>query len=77
MTQQLKLKPDEMVCIWWSPQTGTFEFMCGSEAADDLLNGGMQKINGKPVRTHVVGKLPSQDATIVRATTTVGERIDV
>jgi len=71
------LKPDEMWCVWYSPETGTFEWICGPDAANDLLNGGMQKINGKPVRTHVVDIWPALKGIQVRATTTLGERYDV
>lgn len=71
------LEPDEMWCVWYSPQTGTFEWICGVKAAENLLNGGMQRINGKSVRIEIVDYVPSLKGITVRATTTQGERIDV
>lgn len=71
------LEPDEMWCVWHDPQTGIFEWICGPEIAKELLNGGMEKINGKPVRTEIVDIWPSLKGIQVRATTSIGERINV
>ena len=63
------VQPDEMICIWHSPTSGTFEFLCGPNVADELLNGGMRTINGKPCRVEVVDQ-PKLGGVHVRATTT-------
>lgn len=63
------LQPDEMISIWYSPTSGTFEWLCGPRAADDILNGGMRTINGKPCRVEVVDR-PKLGGVHVRATTT-------
>lgn len=65
------LKPDEMWCVWYSPGTGVFEFICGPDKADELLNGGMTKIDGMPVRVEVVDKWPRANGIQIRATSTV------
>ena len=63
------LKPDELMCIWSSHSTGTYEFLAGPDLADDLLNGGMLTINGKPVRVQVVDA-PKLGGIHIRATMT-------
>ena len=60
------LDPDEMMCIWCSPQSGTYEWLVGRELADDLLNGGMETINGNPVRLEVVDTNPRARALYER-----------
>lgn len=65
------LEPDEMWCVWSCPESGTYEWICGSERARDLLTGGMTKINGKPVRVEIVGEWPQINGVQIRAT---GER---
>jgi len=67
------LKPDELMCIWSSHSTGTYEFLVGSSLADDLLNGGMRTINGQPVRVEVVDE-PKLGGVHVRATMTAPVR---
>lgn len=59
-----------MLCVWHSPSTGIFEWICGPNIADELLHGGMTKINDKPVRVEVVDYWPSIKGIHVRATTT-------
>jgi hypothetical protein len=66
------VKPDEMWCVWYSPQTGTFEWICGAKAANDLFHGGMTKINDKPVvHLQIVDVWPELKGVHVRATTEV------
>lgn len=67
--EPLTLAPDELMCIWHSPASGTFEFLVGAELAQDILNGGMRTINGQPVRVYVVDA-PKLGGVHVRATTT-------
>lgn len=66
-----------MWCVWHSPETGMFEFICSPEVAHDLVKGGMEKINGKPVHVHVVDIWPEIKGIQVRATTSVGGGINV
>jgi len=63
------LDPDEMMCIWCSPQSGTYEWLVGRQLADELLNGGMETINGNPVRLEVVDT-PKLGGVHIRATMT-------
>lgn len=63
------LAPDEMMNVWHSEETGTFEFICGWKAARELLSGGMTKINDKPVKVEVVGHWPSIAGIQIRAST--------
>ncbi len=60
------LQPDEMMCVWHSP--GVYEWICGEDMARELLNGGMTKINGQPVRVEVVDRHPQLGGIQVRAT---------
>lgn len=64
------LNSDEMWCVWHDPQTGIFEWICGPKAANELLLGGMTKINDKPVRVEIVDVWPELKGIHVRATTT-------
>lgn len=64
------LQPDEMMSVWHSPDSGTFEWICGPTMARDLLNGGMQAINGQPCRVEVVDIWPELKGVHVRATMT-------
>ena len=73
----MEVAPDEMMCVWHDSRTGIFEWICGPRIARELLTGGMKKINGKPVRVEVVDVWPQMKGIQVRATTTIGERIDV
>jgi hypothetical protein len=63
------LGPDDMWCVWHNPASGTFEWICGPDAATELLSGGMTKINGEPCRVDVVGVWPKLKGIQVRATT--------
>ena len=63
------VNPDEMICVWYSPASGTFEWICGPHVADELLNGGMRTINGQPCRVEVVDRHPQLGGIQVRATT--------
>ena len=63
------LTDDEMWCVWHSPSTGIYEWICGPKIADELLNGGMTKINDQPVRVDVVGHWPRINGIQIRATT--------
>ena len=65
------LQDDEMWCVWSNPESGTYEWICGPRMADELLNGGMTKIDGKPVGVEIVDKWPQINGIQVRAT---GER---
>lgn len=70
MTSRLlgPLDRDEMMCVCHSLDAGVFEWICGEDAASDLLNGGMQRINGKPCHVEVVGFYPELAGTQIRAT---------
>lgn len=43
-----------MWCVWHDLWSGTFEWICGRARAEELLDGGMTKINGKPVEVKIV-----------------------
>lgn len=67
------VEPDEMYCVWHSPQSGTFEWICGAKAANDLLHGGMTKINDETVeRIEIVDVWPEMKGIHIRATTSAG-----
>lgn len=66
--------PDDMWECWHDEWAGTFEFFCGRRRANQLLNGGMNRVNGKPTKVTLVEEWPELDAVQLRVTTGPAER---
>jgi hypothetical protein len=56
-----------MMSVWHSDRV--YEWICGEKRADELLNGGMRKINGQACVVEVVDRWPAINGITVRATT--------
>ena len=55
--------------VWHDEWAGTFEFFCGPSRAEEFLNGGMNRVNGKPATVSVIEEWPSLNAVQLRVTT--------
>lgn len=55
-----------MWCVWHTPTV--YEWICGQEKAEELLNGGMTRINGEPCIVEIVDRWPELNGVHVRAT---------
>lgn len=68
------LAADEMWCVCHDIWKGMFEWICGYDRAHELLNGGMTKINGRPVTLEVVDEWPGIAGVHIRAAWALGDK---
>lgn len=63
------LTDDAMWEVWHDEWSGYFEFICGPGKAQELLNGGMHTVNGKPTRLEVIAHWPKINGVHIRVHT--------
>lgn len=70
------LGDDEIWNVGCSEWSGTYEFICGQKVAQEWLNGGMTRVNGKPTRVEVVCQWPHINGVHLRITTPAEQRYE-